>query len=219
MMDDTFYLRPSAAPRMTPAFEALLSGGTQAIFMSWSWFGVLSAGRLTKLRDDRMVRYVYGGEGGQNPKDAPLGMRWNAHTAWIRKKVLWPIQIVPGQGPRQYISAMEEGKSIFIIQDVPDATGRSPMRTLLGTQHSFSVGGVRLAKAGDLPIYFLSTSYRRGEMVFDVQGPLEVDEQGVLDHLGHAIQREPWAWDFWWLLAPESDFELERVPLNVLQPI
>ena len=192
------YLRPDAPVRRGPGVERLQERGEAAVIVGWSSFGVVGASKLAGERDDRVIRFPYGGEGGPEPEDvAEPWRRWEAHQASVRHRLIGPYQLLPGESPLSYIRALRSGKSLIVLQDVPDPSAEAPRRALAGAERSLPVGAVRLARAARVPLYTLAVSFRDGELWADLHGPHDDDEQALLDHLDGQIRAEPWAWTLW----------------------
>ncbi|PAP77664.1 hypothetical protein [Rubrivirga marina] len=192
------YLRPDAPVRKGPGVERFEACGEAAVIVGWSAFGVVGASKLAGERDDRVIRLPYGGEGGPEPEDvAEPWRRWEAHQASVRHRLIGPYQILPSERPIAYLRALRSGKSLIVLQDVPDLSGEAPRRTLAGVERSLPVGAVRLARAARVPLYTLSVSFRDGELWADLDGPHDDDEQALLDRIDRQIRAEPWAWTLW----------------------
>ena len=192
------YLHPDAPVRKGPRAVAFEARDEAAVLVGWSTFGIFGASKLAAERDDRVVRFPYGGEGGPEPEDvAEPWRRWSAHQASVRHRLMGPYQILPGERPLAYVRALREGRSLVVLQDVPDPTGEAPRRSLAGTDRSLAVGAVRLARAARVPLYTVSVSFRDGEIWVDLDGPHADDEQALLDRLDRQIRAEPWAWTLW----------------------
>lgn len=192
------YLRPDAPVRRGPGVARFEARGEPAVIVGWSSFGVVGASRLAGERDDRVIRFPYGGEGGPEPEAvAEPWRRWEAHQAAVRHRLIGPYQILPGESPIAYLRALRSGKSLIVLQDVPDPSAEAPRRALAGTERSLPVGAVRLARAARVPLYTLSVTFRDGELWADLHGPHDDDEQQLLDRLDRQIRAEPWAWTLW----------------------
>ncbi len=171
---------------------------------------------LAAERGDRVIRYPYGGEGGLEPDEvAEPWQRWEAHQASVRHRLIEPVQILPGASPLAYLRALRGGRSLVVLQDVPDPTGGSPTRTLLGVERSLPVGAVRLAAAARVPLYTISTAFRDGELWVDLDGPHAGDEQDLLDRLADQIRASPWAWTMWRDFLPEPAGVPDTPPASV----
>lgn len=204
--DEYVYLRPADPVRKGPGFLAFEARGEPAVLVGWSALGMVGATRLAAERDDRVIRLPYGGEDGPAPDEvAEPWRRWEAHQGAVRHALLGPYQILPGRSPLAYLRALRQGRSLIVLQDVPDPTGAAPARRFLGAEWPLPVGAVRLARAGGVPLYVISVDFRDGELWVDLDGPHDVDEQGLLDRLAAEIRRQPWAWTLWRSFVPEPD--------------
>lgn len=214
---DYVYLAPGRPVLKGPGLRSFEAQGEPAVIAGWSQFGTIEAARLAGLRDDRVVRFPYGGEGGPLPceVDEPW-KRWMAHQGAVRQELLAPYQLLPGASPLSYVRALRSGRSLIVLQDVP-ADG-APTRTLLGAERPLPVGAVRLARAARVPLRFMTTRFVGGLLEIDLSEPLDVDEQGLLDVIGAAVRDRPWDWVTWREFAepaPEAAPSLEALPARV----
>ena len=113
----------------------------------------------------------------------------------MRTRLVQPVQIVPGGSPIAYVRALRGGHSLIILQDVPEAG--APVRRLAGAERPLPVGAVRLARAARVPLYAIEASFRGGLLHLDLDGPLDGDEQALLDRFSARIREQPWAWTLW----------------------
>ena len=193
---DAFYFHPWARVRKGPGLTRFESSGTPGVLVTWNCFLAKSLVGLVAEQDARVIRFPYDGEG--EPEETPSRWeRWSAYKASVRARVFGPYQIVPGATPFAYVRALREGRSLFVLQDVPDPTGASPRRRLLGRLFSLPVGAVRIARAAGAPLYFITHRFQDGELWADVDGPHEMDEQALLDRISEEIRQRPWAWELW----------------------
>ncbi|WP_412067421.1 hypothetical protein [Rubrivirga sp. IMCC43871] len=192
---DYVYLRPHDPILKGPGLRAFEETGEAAVMVGWSAYGMIGAARLAVERGDRVVRYPYGGENGPAPDTIAPSERWAAFQAEVRTQLIQPVQIVPGGSPLAYIRALRSGQSLIILQDVPEP--EAPRRRLAGTERPLPVGAVRLAKAARVPIYAIDTSFRGGLLHIELDGPLDMDEQALLDRFSNKIREQPWAWTLW----------------------
>ena len=215
------YLRPGARVRRGPGVEAFEARGEAAVIVGWSAFGIVGASLLAAERDDRVIRYPYGGEGGPEPEDVvEPWRRWAAHQASVRHRAIGPYQLLPGERPLAYVRALRQGRSLIVLQDVPDPTGEAPRRVLAGTERPLPVGAVRLARAARVPLYTLSVTFRDGETWVDLDGPHADDEQALLDRLDRQVRAEPWAWTLWREFTdPAPASEPAATPALRLRPV
>ncbi|WP_420457276.1 hypothetical protein [Rubrivirga sp.] len=199
------YLRPDTPVRRGPGLRAFEARGEPAVVVGWSGYHMIGAAALAAERDDRVIRFPYGSEGGPGPDAvAEPWQRWEAHQAAVRHRLIGPLQLLPGRSPLAYLRALREGRSLIVMQDVP--VPGADIRTLLGVERPLPVGAVRLAAAGRVGLYTISVTFRDGELWADLDGPHTGDEQALLDQLAGHIRAEPWAWTLW------REFLLDPVP-------
>ncbi|WP_412062930.1 hypothetical protein [Rubrivirga sp. IMCC45206] len=192
---DYVYLRPHDPILKGPGLQAFEERGETAVMVGWSAYGMIGAARLAAERGDRVVRYPYGGENGPAPATLAPSERWAAFQAEVRTGLIQPVQIVPGSSPIAYIRALRSGHSLIILQDVPEPD--APLRRLAGAERPLPVGAVRLARAARVPLYAIDASFRNGLLHIDLDGPLDGDEQALLDRFSDKIREQPWAWTLW----------------------
>jgi len=179
-------------------FRHAVASGQPAVFVYWNTHGIdtyvvcfRAAGKL--------IRIPWGGEGGPRADEVAWADAWSAYKAEVRHTLSKPYQLVPGARRGQYAEALADGHSLFVAQDVPDPTGRSPRRQMFGRSIPMPVGGVGIARRAGLPLYVVDLTVTDGVLRAEADGPLDLDEQALVDRLEAEIRRRPWEWT----LAPE----------------